>query len=109
MQDSLNDGGLALCCCRQDWCTWMGRSLSGSDKLIKQVHIGLLNTIEAAQAKSRGSIMTASFELSLQSKAEHRLHALRVSLMTAEMAEAESVRFQVTRGGSKGCTGARWS
>lgn len=39
--------------------------------------------------------MTASFELSLHSKAEHRLHALRVSLMAAEMAEAEPIRFQL--------------
>ena len=38
--------------------------------------------------------MTASFELSLQSKAEHRLRALGVSLMTAEMAETESIGFQ---------------
>ena len=38
--------------------------------------------------------MTASFELSLQSKAEHCLHTLRVSLIAAEMAEAESIGFQ---------------
>ena len=38
--------------------------------------------------------MTASFELSLQSKAEHCLHALRVIPMTAKMAEPESIGLQ---------------
>ena len=38
--------------------------------------------------------MAASFELSLQSKAQHRLHALGVSLITTKMAEAESIGFQ---------------
>lgn len=38
--------------------------------------------------------MTASFQVSLQSKAEHCLHALRVSLMTTEMAQAKSIGLQ---------------
>lgn len=38
--------------------------------------------------------MSAPFQLGLQSKAEHRLHALRVSLMTAEMAQEESIGFE---------------
>lgn len=38
--------------------------------------------------------MAASFELSLQSEAELRLHALRMIPMKAKMAEAESVGLQ---------------
>lgn len=57
------------------------------------------------QAKSRGCIMSAPFQLSLQSKAEHGLHALRVSLMTAEMAEAESIGLECDARRIEGMTG----